>query len=164
MARRLTTIPGIGPVGATALPAAVTDPGQFSSGRQFAAWLGLTPLQNSSGGKERLGRINKMGDKYLHKFLGIGATSLVRRSRYKRETLDPRLADRFVRPIEKYALHGEAHLNAETVHKRTSNLSTNHPGFAFHTGSSAYHGLATRHDLHNLEAAKFTRLVAQKVN
>ena len=54
MARRLATIPGVGPIGATAFAAAVTDPGQFRSGRQFAAWLGLTPLQNSSGGKERL--------------------------------------------------------------------------------------------------------------
>ncbi len=60
--RRLATIPGIGPVGATALAASVTDPGQFRSGRQFAAWLGLTPRQNSSGGKERLGRITKMGN------------------------------------------------------------------------------------------------------
>ena len=65
MACRLATIPGIGPVGATAFAASVTDPGQFRSGREFAAWLGLTPLQNSSGGKERLGRITKMGDKYL---------------------------------------------------------------------------------------------------
>jgi transposase len=60
-ARRLATIPGIGPIGATALAASVTDPSQFSSGRQFAAWLGLTPRQSSSGGKERLGRITKMG-------------------------------------------------------------------------------------------------------
>ena len=59
-ARRLATIPGIGPIGATALAASVTDPTQFSSGRQFAAWLGLTPRQSSSGGKERLGRITKM--------------------------------------------------------------------------------------------------------
>ena len=65
VARRLMTIPGIGTVGATALVASVTDPLQFRSGRQFAAWLGLTPLQKSSGGKERLGRISKMGDKYL---------------------------------------------------------------------------------------------------
>ena len=78
MAGRLGTIPGIGPVGATALAASVTDPGQFRSGRQVAAWLGLTPLQNSSGGKERLGRISKMGDKYLRKLLVIGATALVR--------------------------------------------------------------------------------------
>jgi transposase len=91
MARRLATIPGIGPIGATALAASVTDPGQFRSGRQFAAWLGLTPRQTSSGGKERLGRITKMGDKYLRMLLVIGATSLVRRARHKPETADQRL-------------------------------------------------------------------------
>src|SRR5271168_1280460 len=64
IAKRLATIPGIGPVCATALAASVTDPHRFRSGRQFAAWLGLTPLQHSSGGKERLGRIPKMGDRY----------------------------------------------------------------------------------------------------
>ncbi len=89
-ARRLATIPGIGPVGATALAASVTDPSQFSSGRQFAAWLGLTPRQNSSGGKERLGRITKMGDKYLRQLLVIGATSLVRRAKDKPDAVDPR--------------------------------------------------------------------------
>ena len=89
-ARRLATIPGIGPVGATALAASVTDPGQFRSGRQFAAWLGLTPRQNSSGGKERLGRITKMGDKYLRQLLVIGATSLVRRAKDKPDAVDPR--------------------------------------------------------------------------
>jgi transposase len=97
MARRLATIPGIGPVGATALAAAVADPGQFRSGRQFAAWLGLTPLQNSSGGKQKLGRISKMGDKYLRKLLVIGATSLVLRARHKPETVHPRLADLLAR-------------------------------------------------------------------
>ena len=60
----------------------VTDPHQFRSGRQFAAWLGLTPLQKSSGGKERLGRITKMGDKYLRKLLIVGMTSLVRRAKH----------------------------------------------------------------------------------
>ena len=78
IARRLATIPGVGPVGATAFAAAVADPAQFKSGRQFAAWLGLTPMQNSSGGKERLGRITKMGDKYLRKLLVAGATALVK--------------------------------------------------------------------------------------
>ena len=97
VARRLATIPGIGPVGSTALAAAVTDPGQFKSGRQFAAWLGLTPLQNSSGGKERLGRITKMGDKYLRKLLVIGATSVVRRAKSKPESVDPRIADLLTR-------------------------------------------------------------------
>jgi transposase len=91
VARRLSTIPGIGPVGATALAATVADPEQFRSGREFAAWLGLTPSQNSSGGKDRLGRITKMGDRYLRKLLVVGATSLIRQARYKPETADPRL-------------------------------------------------------------------------
>ena len=89
-ARRLATIPGIGPVGATALAASVTDPSQFSSGRQFAAWLGLTPRQSSSGGKERLGRITKMGDRYLRQLLIVGATALVRYAKEKPSTVDPR--------------------------------------------------------------------------
>jgi transposase len=90
LASRLMTIPGIGTIGATALAASVTDPHQFSSGRQFAAWLGLTPLQKSSGGKERLGRITKMGDKYLRQLLIVGATALVRYAREKPDTVDPR--------------------------------------------------------------------------
>jgi transposase len=93
LSQRLATIPGIGPIGASALAASVTDPHQFRSGRQFAAWLGLTPLQKSSGGKERLGRITKMGDKYLRKLLIVGMTSLVRRAKYKPETVDPRLVN-----------------------------------------------------------------------
>jgi transposase len=89
-ARCLATIPGIGPIGATALAASVTDPSQFSSGRQFAAWLGLTPRQSSSGGKERLGRITKMGDRYLRQLLIVGATALVRYAKEKPSTVDPR--------------------------------------------------------------------------
>ena len=92
VSRRLATIPGIGPIGASALAASVADPHQFKSGRQFAAWLGLTPLQNSSGGKERLGRISKMGDQYLRKLLVVGMTALVRSVKYKAEKADPRLA------------------------------------------------------------------------
>jgi transposase len=91
MARRLATIPGIGPVGATALAAAVADPHQFRSGRQFAAWLGLTPRQKSSGGKQHLGRITKMGDKYLRQLLVIGATSMIRRAKDRPDAVDPRL-------------------------------------------------------------------------
>jgi len=93
IAKRLATIPGIGTVCATALAASVTDPHQFRSGRQFAAWLGLTPLQHSSGGKERLGRISKMDDKYLRRLLVVGMTSLIRRAKYKPEAVDPWLAD-----------------------------------------------------------------------
>jgi transposase len=73
--KRLQTIPGIGIITASALAATVTDPHQFTSGRQFAAWLGLTPRANSSGGKERLGRISKMGDQYLRRLLVNGMTA-----------------------------------------------------------------------------------------
>lgn len=79
--QRLATIPGIGVISATALAASVTDPAQFRSGREFSASLGLVPRQNSSGGKDRLGRISKMGDRYLRKLLVVGATSVVRRAR-----------------------------------------------------------------------------------
>jgi transposase len=97
LSRRLATIPGIGPIGASALAASVTDPHQFRSGRQFAAWLGLTPRQNSSGGKERLGRITKAGDRYLRKLLFVGMIALIRRAKYKPESVDPRLANLLAR-------------------------------------------------------------------
>ena len=74
----LQTIPGIGIITASALAASVTDPHQFTSGRQFAAWLGLTPRANSSGGKARAGRISKMGDRYLRRLLVSGMTSQLR--------------------------------------------------------------------------------------
>jgi transposase len=78
--QRLATIPGVGVITATALAASVTDPSLFRSGREFAAFLGLVPRQNSSGGKDRLGRISKMGDGYLRKLLVVGATSVIRRA------------------------------------------------------------------------------------
>lgn len=77
--RRLSTIPGVGIITATAMAAMIPDPSAFTSGRQFAAFLGLVPRQNSSGGKDRLGRISKMGDGYLRRLLVNGATSVIRR-------------------------------------------------------------------------------------
>jgi transposase len=74
-AKRLMTIPGIGPVTATALLALAPAPETFKRGRDFAAWVGLTPLQRSSGGKERLGRITKKGEATLRRLLIIGASS-----------------------------------------------------------------------------------------
>lgn len=74
---RLMTIPGIGPVTASALAATVGDPSSFSGPREFAAFLGLVPRQNSSGGKARLGRITKMGNGYLRKLLVVGAHAVL---------------------------------------------------------------------------------------
>jgi len=79
--RRLAAIPGIGVITATAIAATVSDPEQFSSGRQFAAWLGLTPQQHSTGGKTKLGGISKQGDRYLRRLLVIGATAVMRHTK-----------------------------------------------------------------------------------
>lgn len=79
--QRLATIPGVGIISATALSASIPEPKLFRSGREFAAFLGLVPRQNSSGGKDKLGRISKMGDGYLRKLLVVGATSVIRRAR-----------------------------------------------------------------------------------
>jgi len=81
--RRLQTIPGVGVLTATAIAATVSDPAHFRSGREFAAWLGLVPRQNSSGGKERLGRVSKMGDGYIRSLLFVGATATIRSARTK---------------------------------------------------------------------------------
>jgi transposase len=79
--QRLATIPGIGPITATAIAATVPDPKAFRSGRHFAAWLGLTPRQNSTGGKERVGGISKQGNTYIRRLLFIGAVGVVRYAR-----------------------------------------------------------------------------------
>lgn len=115
LAMRLATIPGIGPIGASALAASVADPHQFRSGREFAAWLGLTPLQKSSGGKERQGRISKMGDKYLRQLLIVGMTSLVRRAKYKPQSVDPYLADLLARKPVRVATVAMANKAARTA-------------------------------------------------
>lgn len=79
--RRLVTIPGVGAITAASIKALVPDPDGFKSGRHFAAWLGLTPKPHSSGGKERLGGISKMGNPMLRSLLVLGATSVLRRAR-----------------------------------------------------------------------------------
>jgi transposase len=79
--RRLEAIPGIGVIGATALVATITDPAAFKSGRDLAAWIGLVPRQNSSGGKERLGSISKQGDRTLRRVLVLGAAAVLRHAR-----------------------------------------------------------------------------------
>jgi transposase len=77
---RLATIPGIGPITASLIAATVGDITLFKTARQFAAWLGLVPRQNSTGGKTRLGRITKTGNREIRKLLVLGATSMVYRA------------------------------------------------------------------------------------
>jgi len=83
---RLATIPGVGVISATALAATIADPSIFRSGREFAAFLGLAPRQSSSGGVEKLGRISKMGDRYLRTLLVVGATAVLRHARARDTT------------------------------------------------------------------------------
>ena len=83
--RRLMTIPGIGIITATAIAATVPDAGAFKSGREFAAWIGLVPRQQSSGGKERLGGISKTGDAYLRRLLISGAHSVISHARRRED-------------------------------------------------------------------------------
>ena len=79
-ARRLATIPGVGPITASLIAATVTDIGLFRSARHFAAWLGLVPRQHSTGGKARLGRITKAGSSAIRTSLLLGATAMVHRA------------------------------------------------------------------------------------
>lgn len=91
-ARRLMTIPGIGPITATALVALAPPALTFKRGRDFAAWLGLTPLQRSTGGKQKLGQTTKMGERTLRRLLIIGSSAAVRWAMRKGATADPWLA------------------------------------------------------------------------
>jgi transposase len=90
VSQRLATIPSIGPIIATAIAATVAEPREFRSGREFAAWLGLVPRQNSTGGRARLGGISKRGDSYLRRLLVNGAHPVLLRS--KAGKADPWLA------------------------------------------------------------------------
>ena len=82
---RLLAVPGIGPITASAILAGVPDIRGFRSGRDFGAWLGLVPRQNSSGGKEKLGRITKMGDRTIRRLLVTGALAVIRWARAKED-------------------------------------------------------------------------------
>jgi transposase len=89
LSRRLATIPGVGPITASAVVATIADPNHFISARQFAAWIGLVPRQHSTGGKERLGAISKRGNPYLRRLLVIGAQSVLRWGLARRAKASP---------------------------------------------------------------------------
>jgi transposase len=82
--RRLARIPGVGPIGATALVMKTPDPHAFPSGRHFAAWLGLTPKDHSTAGKTRLGKITRAGDERLRSLLVAGATAVIQQAKHGR--------------------------------------------------------------------------------
>ena len=112
--RRLMEIPGVGPLLASAMVAAVADPAAFKTGRNLAAWIGLVPRQNSSGGKERLGGITKQGDRYLRQMLVIGALAVVRYAQ-RNGTRRPWLLQLLARRTPKVAAVALANKNARMI-------------------------------------------------
>ena len=98
---RLMTIPGIGPVTAMALQAFAPPMESFRSGRDFSAWLGLVPRQHTTGGKPRLGRISKMGQRDLRRLLVTGAMAVIRHASRRGEITDPWLAGMLARKPKK---------------------------------------------------------------
>lgn len=109
--RRLETTPGIGPITASALVSSIADPSIFKSGRSMAAWIGLVPRQNSTGGKARIGRISKQGDQYLRWLLVAGAMTVIRHAK-RCGTTDPWLADIIASKPTKVAAVALANKNA----------------------------------------------------
>ena len=101
--RRLAQIPGIGPIGATALVMKVPDPRLFRSGRHFAAWIGLTPKDHSTAGKTRLGKITRAGDEMLRSVLVAGATAVIQQARRGRGRPSPWLVALLARKPPKLA-------------------------------------------------------------
>jgi transposase len=101
--KRLDELPGVGPALATALVASVADPKAFRSGRDFSAWIGLVPKQNSSGGKDKLGSISKQGDRYLRSLFTIGALAVIRYAKIHGTKHRPWLAGLLARKPTKVA-------------------------------------------------------------
>jgi transposase len=113
--RNLESIPGIGPIIASALVASVSDPSVFRTGRELAAWIGLVPKQNSTGGKARLGRISKQGDPYLRWLLVAGAMAVIRHGRKTGFAGNPWLADLMARKPAMVVAVALANKNARTA-------------------------------------------------
>jgi transposase len=111
----LQTIPGVGPITASAIVATVGSGKQFNNGREFSAWLGLTPINKSSGGKERLGRISKMGDQYIRRLLVLGMVSRIRQIAKTPEAFDPWFADILARKPSKLAAVAMANKTARMI-------------------------------------------------
>ena len=111
----LQTIPGIGPINASAIVATIGSAHQFKSGRDLAAWIGLTPLNKSSGGKEKLGKISRKGDRYLRKLLVVGMSSRVRAAMTRPERIDPWTANILKRKPTRVATVAMANKTARII-------------------------------------------------
>jgi transposase len=114
-ARRLMTIPGVGPITAHAIVAAIGDGRQFASARDFVAWVGLTPKQASSGEKQRSGGITRAGDNGLRRLLALGAASRLRQVQSKPDKAGPWLTGILARRPMRVAVVAQAAKTARIV-------------------------------------------------
>lgn len=117
LSRRLAEIPAVGPIGASLLVMKVPDPRAFRSGRDFAAWIGLTPKDHSTAGKQRLGVITRAGDEQLRRVLVVGATAVLQQVRRGRGHLSPWLSALIKRKSPKLAAVALANKTARIVWK-----------------------------------------------
>ena len=109
----LATIPGIGPIGGVSFALKIPDPRGFRSGRHFAAWLGITPRENSTGGKPRPGQISRQGDESLRRLLVLGATAVIQQA--QRGRASPWLLELLARKPKKLAAVALANKMARMV-------------------------------------------------
>jgi len=114
LGRRLMEIPGVGPLLASAFVASVADPTVFKTGRDLAAWIGLVPKQNSSGGKDRLGSITRAGNRYLRQMPVVGAMAVIRYAQ-RHGTKRPWLVQLLARRPAKVAAVALANKNARMI-------------------------------------------------
>jgi transposase len=117
LSRRLVAIPAIGPIGACALAIKVTDPHAFRCGRDFAAWMGLTPKDHSTAGRQRLGVITRAGDETLRSLMVVGATAVIQQARRRRDRASPWLVDLLARKPPKLAAVALANKTARIAWK-----------------------------------------------
>jgi transposase len=110
----LAEIPGVGPIGAITM-ALTVDPGNFASARHFAAWLGLTPKEHSTGGKQRMGKISKAGNERLRQLLVVGATSVIRCAKPGSKSASPWLLQLLERKPRKLAAVALANKTARII-------------------------------------------------
>src|SRR5215213_4608853 len=114
LSQRLATIPGVGPITALSMALRI-DPSQFETARHFAAWLGLTPRERSTGGQQRLGGISRAGDERLRQLLVVGATAVIRYAKRGSKTACPWLLKLLERRPRKVAAVALANKMARTV-------------------------------------------------
>jgi transposase len=115
--RRLTQIPGVGPIGAMLLSLKAPDPHQFTSGRDYSAWIGLTARDHSTANKRRLGAITRAGDEALRSVLVVGAMSLIRQIKLGRVKPSPWLASQLARKTPKQVAVAIANKNGRIAWK-----------------------------------------------